>query len=256
MLPMRPDGRGADRGAAPLNPDDPRNQLLQIRVTKPLSGPDNSRIPNGFRPYPLPLPLPNEAVATKTFDFKRSGGGWVIDVDGKGGVPWDPDADHTPEMLKNPANQVKKNTAEIWRLKNSSGGWEHPIHVHFEEGMIVKSHGVAQPVRARQDVYRMGNGTDVEVFLRFRDYPQPGFTAAPPVPVGEKPGNDLPPIKNDAAKHDVNAGRYVMHCHNVVHEDHAMMTSWSIIDRSAGAAATTAAATTTASASAKRTSSR
>ena len=23
-------------------------------------------------------------------------------------------------------------------------------------------------------------------------------------------------------------GRYVMHCHNVVHEDNAMMTTWSI----------------------------
>jgi FtsP/CotA-like multicopper oxidase with cupredoxin domain len=23
-------------------------------------------------------------------------------------------------------------------------------------------------------------------------------------------------------------GRYVMHCHNVVHEDHAMMATWSI----------------------------
>jgi FtsP/CotA-like multicopper oxidase with cupredoxin domain len=24
-------------------------------------------------------------------------------------------------------------------------------------------------------------------------------------------------------------GRYVMHCHNVVHEDHAMMIRWDIV---------------------------
>src|SRR3954453_7626628 len=53
-LPMRSDGRGADRGAALLNANDPKNRMLQIRVTKPLGGTDNSDPSkwHSFRPYP------------------------------------------------------------------------------------------------------------------------------------------------------------------------------------------------------------
>ncbi len=29
-------------------------------------------------------------------------------------------------------------------------------------------------------------------------------------------------------------GKYVMHCHNVVHEDHAMMIRWDIVPRGQG----------------------
>jgi len=28
---------------------------------------------------------------------------------------------------------VKQNTVENWILQNNSGGWMHPVHIHFEE---------------------------------------------------------------------------------------------------------------------------
>jgi FtsP/CotA-like multicopper oxidase with cupredoxin domain len=228
ILPMRSDGRGADRGAALLNANDPKNRMLQIRVTKPLGGTDHSDPSkwHSFRPYPT-VDM-GEVAGRKTWSLERTNGFWVINVDGKGGIPWDPDADHTPELVANPVNKVKQNTAEIWTLKSTSGGWEHPLHIHFEEGMVISQNGVKRTPTSRQDVYRMGSNT-IEVFMRFRDYPDASYTIAPPSPEGETPTTtNLAPMK-DANKYKINAGRYVMHCHNVVHEDHAMMATWNIV---------------------------
>ena len=37
-------------------------------------------------------------------------------------------------------------TREIWTLKNGGGGWDHPIHIHFEEGQILARNGSAANV--------------------------------------------------------------------------------------------------------------
>lgn len=90
----------------------------------------------------------------------------------------------------------KQGTAEIWVLC-VRGDWTHPIHIHFEEGRILTRNGVAPPPheRGRKDVYSVGNNEELRIFLRFRDY----------------------------------VGKYMMHCHNLVHEDHAMMIRWDIV---------------------------
>jgi FtsP/CotA-like multicopper oxidase with cupredoxin domain len=92
--------------------------------------------------------------------------------------------------------RVKKNTAEKWVLQNNSGGWQHPIHIHVEEFQVLSRNGrPAQGVeRSRKDVVRLGHNEEIEIFMRFRDF----------------------------------VGRYPQHCHNTVHEDHAMMLRWDI----------------------------
>ena len=56
----------------------------------------------------------------------------------------------------------KFGTREIWTLKNGGGGWDHPIHIHFEEGQILARNGSASNVpaweRGRKDVYRLRPG--------------------------------------------------------------------------------------------------
>ena len=128
---------------------------------------------------------------------------WTIN-----GKLWDPDIDHSPDFLSNPRNQVKRNTAEVWVLEGSWGRWEHPIHIHFEEGRVLKINGNTPSRKTRTDMYRMGSNTTIELFMRFRDFPEPGFAGA--MRAGER-------------------GRYVMHCHNTVHEDHAMMATWNVV---------------------------
>jgi FtsP/CotA-like multicopper oxidase with cupredoxin domain len=86
---------------------------------------------------------------------------------------------------------VKKDSAEVWVLQTGGGNWSHPVHIHFEEFQILARNGGAPPVHeiARKDVVRLDPRTNARVFMRFRDF----------------------------------TGRYVMHCHNMFHEDHAMM---------------------------------
>jgi FtsP/CotA-like multicopper oxidase with cupredoxin domain len=91
---------------------------------------------------------------------------------------------------------VTQNTAEHWLLTNLSGNWQHPIHIHLEEHQILSRNLMAPPnfEMSRKDVTRLKQNERIELFFRFRDW----------------------------------TGRYPLHCHNTVHEDHAMMLRWEI----------------------------
>ena len=89
-------------------------------------------------------------------------------------------------------------TEEVWTIQNPGGDWKHPVHIHFEEHRILSRNGVATPASSteygRKDVIPLGWNEKVKIFMRFRDM----------------------------------KGRYVMHCHNVIHEDAGMMVRWDI----------------------------
>ncbi len=93
---------------------------------------------------------------------------------------------------------VRQNTAEVWTLKNGGGGWAHPIHIHLEEYHLLERN--RRPVtsgveRSRKDVFDLAPGDEVKIYMKFRDF----------------------------------LGRYPMHCHNTIHEDHAMMVRFDIV---------------------------
>ncbi|MEM7200669.1 MAG: multicopper oxidase domain-containing protein [Planctomycetota bacterium] len=93
--------------------------------------------------------------------------------------------------------EVKQGTAERWVLRNTTDDWEHPVHIHMEEHHIESRNGKppAPHERGRKDVTVLGPGDTVVVVIRFRDF----------------------------------TGRYPIHCHNTVHEDHAMMSRWDLV---------------------------
>ena len=172
------DGRGPTGKILPLQLG---TKILKFIVDGTLPATDNSRIPEKF--FDLP-PVPRaEAVTERTFVFDRTNGGWSIN-----GKQFD---EHV--ITASP----RLGTAEIWNIVNNSGGWMHPIHIHFEEHQILSRNGRTPPADeiAREDVIWLGHGETVKTFRRFRDF----------------------------------TGRYVTHCHNVVHEDHAMMFQWKIV---------------------------
>ena len=90
---------------------------------------------------------------------------------------------------------MKRGTAEIWVLRGK-GGWSHPVHIHFEEGRILSRNGKppAPHEAGRKDVYVLAPNDEVRFYMQFRDF----------------------------------TGKHVMHCHNMVHEDHEMMIRWDI----------------------------
>src|ERR1700674_5571212 len=93
---------------------------------------------------------------------------------------------------------VRQNSVEQWLLTNLTGDWTHPIHIHLEEHRILSRNRKAPTVPAdkgRKDVTQVHPNERVQLFFRFRDW----------------------------------LGKYPIHCHNVVHEDHAMMALWHIL---------------------------
>jgi FtsP/CotA-like multicopper oxidase with cupredoxin domain len=118
---------------------------------------------------------------------------WRFDYDGGAwtvnGLPFDPDRIDA---------HVQKGTAEIWTITNGGSDWSHPVHIHFEEFQILSRNGLPvlpnDPEHSRKDVIALKPNEEVKCFFRFRDF----------------------------------TGKYVMHCHNVVHEDHAMMIRFDI----------------------------
>jgi FtsP/CotA-like multicopper oxidase with cupredoxin domain len=162
------------------------NKILKIVVDGPVVA-DNSIDPALITQfYALPSTTPTPLV-TRTFKFERDNGMWA--VNGRF-------ADCNETRFR-----VKRNTVEKWILQNSSGGWQHPVHIHFEEFQTLSING--QPPSAteivqngRKDVLRLEHNSTAVLFFRFRDF----------------------------------VGRLPIHCHNVVHEDHAMMALWAIDD--------------------------
>lgn len=85
---------------------------------------------------------------------------------------------------------------QIWRLHNNSGLWFHPVHLHLIDAQILDRNG--QPPfayeRGLKDVFYVGENETVRIIGRFRPH----------------------------------IGKYMYHCHNMVHEDHDMMRQFQV----------------------------
>lgn len=149
----------------------------------------DDRTPLPERLNDIRFPSPATVSTTRRFRFERGGGQWVIN-----GKPWDFDRiDARPRV----------GTTERWILENKSGGWFHPVHLHLVDFKIHRRNG-RLPFRFERgwkDVVYVGENETVELLATFHAPPM----IDPTVPV---------------------LGRYVMHCHNLVHEDHDMMAQF------------------------------
>jgi FtsP/CotA-like multicopper oxidase with cupredoxin domain len=199
-------------------------KLMQL-IVRPYAGGDLSLNPADYEPAKpgrpaglkmIPLWLDRsdpaqlralQAARHRTFEFGRREGTdatpWSIRADG--GDAYTADMRRisaAPQLSTGPteAGTSGTGTVEVWTLK-TGGGWSHPVHVHFEEGVILRRGGRPPPEWekwARKDVYRIGSEGDstqsVEFAIRFREF----------------------------------AGTYMEHCHNTQHEDHSMLLRWDI----------------------------
>jgi spore coat protein A len=88
-----------------------------------------------------------------------------------------------------------QNAVEIWNLVNT-GGWTHPVHIHLIDFRILDRNGRAPlPYEtAWKDVVLLSPFETVRLVARFGPHP----------------------------------GKYMMHCHNLVHEDHDMMAQFDV----------------------------
>ncbi len=179
-------------------------RILEFRVVREPSQPDRSQVPMTLIPNPS---LAAPVARRRTFRFGRGANqnllndastGVATASEGPWGIATDGGAMLAAATSRSTA-QPKWNSREVWTFENSSGGWDHPIHVHFEEGQILSRNGTASQVmpweRGRKDVYRLQPGGSMQITLQFRDW----------------------------------GGMYMQHCHTSTHEDKAMLMRWDLV---------------------------
>jgi FtsP/CotA-like multicopper oxidase with cupredoxin domain len=223
LLKMRDDGRGPQgalslaEALAGLLSDPVVGPMMEFRVVNSVPSVDqpgttltvaNSCGPNDRSQVPavlteqIPIVAP---VRTRTVEFGRSGPGdsrdpvtgqctpdcpegmlfpWTIKVNGADAHSFN--ANRISELIPKPGE------IEHWTLVNGGGGWDHPIHLHFEEGITMDRGADTIPATellVRKDVWRLRDSGQVTFQVQFGEY----------------------------------GGSYVNHCHNTVHEDFALL---------------------------------
>ena len=202
------DGRGPKRNLSVADALSGRSRdpavgsFLEFRVVRNPVSPDVSQVPATMIPRPDLSAIP--LAQNRHFVFGDNGkqtsrnritaglGPWGIGTNG---------GDLLDADFGRVSAAPKFGTREIWTLKNDGGDWDHPIHIHFEEGQILARNGRAAPAweQGRKDVYRLGPDGSVTVSIQFRDF----------------------------------GGMFMEHCHNTTHEDNAMLLRWEIDDSGA-----------------------
>jgi FtsP/CotA-like multicopper oxidase with cupredoxin domain len=186
---------------------DPAYQVPIMKIVIGDDAPDDSQVPAVLRPLP-PLPSNWQTLMSNRLIFeveRGSGGGeieWLIN-----GQPFDPTTSATSLVNpagKSPLAQPRKGSFNLWEIRNGGGGWVHPFHLHMEEHRTVlrekkdvtKGGDPSHPDDvSREDLVALDPGESVVIYRGFRDF----------------------------------VGPYVAHCHNLAHEDHAMMFGWEIL---------------------------
>ncbi len=185
-----------------LTNDDPftplQPEILQFRVTS--NATDNSSLPvtlnSAFTPYTASSPTTTR-TRSLNFDYDATGGEWRIN-----GNTYNPTAFEF--------NDTKLGDVEIWSLTNAdvTHPIPHPFHQHLVEFQIIDICPTSNPTCGSappgpqsgwKDTVLVQPSTVVRVKMKFY------YSAA-----------DL----NTAF---AAANNYVFHCHNLEHEDHAMM---------------------------------
>ncbi|WP_426976534.1 multicopper oxidase family protein [Pseudarthrobacter sp. O4] len=130
------------------------------------------------------------AAATKTREFrvKRHDDTWSIDD-----LTWE---DVIASGFKKVMAEPALNAVEIWEFRNTAGGWFHPIHLHLVDFQILSRNGKPPFAyeKGPKDVAYVGEEESVRLLVQFGPH----------------------------------RGRYMVHCHNPTHEDHAMMLQFRV----------------------------
>jgi FtsP/CotA-like multicopper oxidase with cupredoxin domain len=167
---------------------------------------DRSRVPIRLTEQ-IPIVAP---VRTRVLEFGKSGDGTSRGPTGEctpdcregTPFPWSVSVNGGRAHTFN-ANRIsllipKPGEVEHWTFVNSGGGWDHPIHLHFEEGVTIDRGGASIPATellVRKDVWRLRESGRVKVQVQFGEF----------------------------------GGSYVSHCHNTSHEDFAMLLRYQLI---------------------------
>jgi FtsP/CotA-like multicopper oxidase with cupredoxin domain len=167
---------------------DNTGRVMQFEVSGPARSLANNEVPPVLGTPPAMALTAAMSKATRKLNLERTNGLWVIN-----GETWDDvvDAEYA-RVFANP----NVDDVETWEVTNSSGGWFHPLHIHLVDFQVLTRNGRPAPAQEKgpKDVVYIGEGETVRLLMKF------------------------------GPEH----GRYMIHCHNLSHEDHDMMTQFQV----------------------------
>ncbi len=170
---------------------DHTDKVMTFQVTDaPFSRRDPTwrKLPDLLVPSPVMRLKESDATRVRRLRLERQGGRWTVN-----GLTWEDVVNSRFELL---VADPKLGATEIWELQNDSGGWFHPLHIHLIDFKILSRNGRApfDYERGPKDVAYIGENETVRAIMKFGP----------------------------------NRGRYMVHCHNLPHEDHDMMVQFAV----------------------------
>jgi len=162
--------------------------VMAFRVKGPVTDSSNNEIPADLNPNMSVMGLA-EKDAVRTRQLSFDRQNGHWTING---VTWE---DIVNSGYKLTCGNPGLGDVEIWELNNPHGGWFHPVHIHLVDFKILDRNGLAPRAfeKGPKDVAYVGENEKVRVIMRFDD-----------------------------------VGKYMVHCHNLVHEDHDMMTQFEV----------------------------
>lgn len=202
-----PDGRMWSNSSRSLPDPNYKVPMIKIIIDGNDRPEDNSTVKPGDKLRDVP-PLPSNWQSMLDnrliFEVTRGSAGGEVEwlINGKQFDPAVPATSLKNKAGKTPLAQQKMGSFNLWEIRNGGGGWVHPFHLHMEEHRTVmrnnKDVTKASPGHpedlSREDLVALDPSESVIIYRGFRDF----------------------------------VGPYVAHCHNLAHEDHAMMFGWEI----------------------------
>jgi spore coat protein A len=168
---------------------DNTNKVMAFDVAGESTEPANNEVPAVLDPTNPAMAL-TAAMSRKTrrFRVKKDNTIWTI-----GGMTWE---DIVESEFRATIANPDPNAVEIWEIENSSGGWNHPVHLHLVDFQILSRNGAPPRPEERgpKDVVYVGEAETVRLLMQFSH----------------------------------RTGRYMIHCHNLPHEDHDMMSQFEV----------------------------
>src|SRR3954451_21061632 len=174
--------------------------VMAFEVDGIVSDTRNNEVPAQLNPNPNVMGLTRDDAVRdpenpdqplkRNIRFERKNGHWTVN-----GQTWEDVVNSGYELtIANPG----QNDVEIWELENPGGGWFHPVHIHLVDFKVLDRNGKPPEdyEKGPKDVVYVGESEKVRVIMRFENQ----------------------------------RGKYMMHCHNLVHEDHDMMVQFEVGD--------------------------
>jgi FtsP/CotA-like multicopper oxidase with cupredoxin domain len=209
------------RNASALNNQDflHTGKVMEFRLSdEPVTDTKNNTVPTTLVNSTIMGLTATQSRRTRRLDLQHNDIDNTFEINGK--IWEDVRGSGFTLLADNGGTPPQPGDVEIWEIENRSGGWFHPLHIHLVDFKILSRVGGVGRVQpwelGPKDVVYVGESETIRVITKYEMVPE-----RYPVSLG---GGSLGKAGGTGGA----GGRYMIHCHNLPHEDHDMMQQFQV----------------------------